>query len=389
MNDYKIIFRKWLPLFILVIIVVTYFKSLEYIPDLLVSVFNAIDTFINLLVPFFIGALLAYILNIPCRKIENIIIKVNIPFVYKHVRAISVIITYLLVILIFYLTIDAVVPIIVSQITALGKSLQVYYEENLKEVISFYYEENLKDAISAYYESYLEDFIPNLDFSSTSSIAQITTPILNNILLYVKNIIEFSASLFKIFLSIVSSVYFLVYADDILKFLLRFIQTMFPKRVVGIFLKYGSQLNLYSYRYIHCQVIDGLILGIIVTIGLIAIGIDYAILFGLLLAILNFIPYFGSIFGTLLTILIIFCSEGITKTLVASLFLLIAQQLDANFIQPKLLGNSFKLNPVFIIISISIGGYYYGVLGMIAAIPVGAVLRNMLVDFMDFREYRR
>ena len=105
-----------------------------------------------------------------------------------------------------------------------------------------------------------------------------------------------------------------------------------------------------------------------------------------MLGIVNYIPYFGSIFGTLITIVVVAFTQGLTMGIAAAVTLLILQQLDANFIQPKLMGGSFSISPLLIIISITIGGAAAGVFGMIVAIPIVAVLKDILENAIQYHE---
>ena len=363
-------FRHWVGPFVFAICVIAFFKLFDYLPLGLEWVQN----FGVALSPFVVGASIAYILNMPCKKINSLLLKININFIKNHSKGFSVILTILLVFFTIYLVINAVAPIVTAQIVELARVLQVVFERTIR------------DPQYLIYLGYFEEFFPDFDWRTFLSTSTLLQSLMDNVFLSIRNIIGISSSLFSMFISIVSSIYFLMFSKDILAFFVRLIRAFVPRRLVSLIFRYGSQLNSYFYQYIYCQIIDGIILGLAVTIGLTILGIDYAILFGILLGVLNIIPYFGSIFGTLFTILVITFSNGLTTGITSSIFLLITQQLDANVVQPKLLGDSFKLNPLFVISSISVGGFYYGILGMILALPIGAVLRNIVVDLMEFSE---
>ena len=370
MNNHEHGFKRWVAPFVFAICVVAFFKMFDYLP----IGFSWIKSFGNALSPFVVGAAIAYILNMPCKKINSLIKKINVKFIVQHSKGISVVITLLFVFSLIHLVINAVIPILVDQVLGLAEILRRVYER----VIS--------DPQYLVYFRYFEEFFPDFNWRTMLTTSSLIQSLMDNVLLSIRNIIGLSSSLFKMFISVVSSIYFLLFSEVILSFAVRLIRAFTPKKVMLTFFKYAEQLNSYFYQYISCQIIDGLILGTAVTIGLTVLNVDYAILFGILLGVLNIVPYFGSIFGTLLTIVIIIFSHGLTTGITASVFLLITQQLDANVVQPKLLGDSFKLNPLFVITSISIGGFYFNILGMILALPIGAVLRNIVVDLMEARE---
>ena len=374
MNNNEPWLLKWRGPFIFAVSVITFYQIMLYLP----VVFFWVQNFALALSPFVVGASIAYILNIPCKQINNILKKFNI----KYSRAISIILTFALCIFIVYLVFNAVIPIITNQIVDLARVLHALYDRITREpeYLLFY---------QVYVQPYFEELFPDFDLRNFLSASTVINSLADNLMLSIRSVIGLSSSLFTLFISVVSSIYFLIFSETILKFFARLVRAFTPIKICNVLFKYGGQLNSYFYQYIYCQIIDGIILGTAVAVGLTLLGIDYAILFGVLLGVLNIIPYFGSIFGTLFTIIVIMFSNGFTVGLTSSIFLLITQQLDANVVQPKLLGDSFKLNPLFVISSISVGGFYYGILGMIIALPLGAVLRNIVVDLMEYEERKR
>jgi predicted PurR-regulated permease PerM len=116
---------------------------------------------------------------------------------------------------------------------------------------------------------------------------------------------------------------------------------------------------------------------------------DFALVLGIMLGIVNYIPYFGSIFGTLVAVVIVAFTQGILMGLISLGILLVIQQCDANIIQPRLMGGSFKLSPLLVIISITIGGAIAGIFGMIIAIPIVKVLADISVDIVSNYEKQK
>jgi predicted PurR-regulated permease PerM len=115
----------------------------------------------------------------------------------------------------------------------------------------------------------------------------------------------------------------------------------------------------------------------------------FALVLGVMLGIVNYIPYFGSIFGTMLAVLIVTFTQGIQMGLIALAVLLVTQQIDANIIQPKLMGESFKLSPLLVIVSITVGGNLFGIFGMIIAIPIVKVLADAVEEILKNHEKRK
>ncbi|MCL2839366.1 MAG: AI-2E family transporter [Defluviitaleaceae bacterium] len=113
------------------------------------------------------------------------------------------------------------------------------------------------------------------------------------------------------------------------------------------------------------------------TIVLLILGSPHAIVLGIMLGIVNYVPYFGSLFGTIVVVIVVALTQGFTMGAISAGLLIVVQQIDANIVQPKLMSGSFSLSPLLVIISITIGGAIGGILGMLVAIPIVAVLKDI------------
>jgi predicted PurR-regulated permease PerM len=198
-----------------------------------------------------------------------------------------------------------------------------------------------------------------------------------------------SSAIFTGFLAFISSIYIPIEKEKIKAFLCRLLGAFTPDTFCNATIEYAGKLNRNFKQYIFIQTIDSCILGTIVTIELFLLRSPYALLLGIILAVLNYIPYFGSIIGSGIAIIIIAFTQGIPMAGIAALVLIVTQQIDGNIIQPKLMGGSFSVSPLLVIISITVGGVIGGVLGMIAAIPIVAVLKNMLENIIIHFEQKK
>ena len=115
------------------------------------------------------------------------------------------------------------------------------------------------------------------------------------------------------------------------------------------------------------------------------LGIKYWVLLGFMIGLFNIIPYFGSIVGVAIATVITVFTGGFTKAVWMLIVVIILQQIDANIINPKIIGNALKLSPILVIFSITVFGAYYGVLGMFLAVPIIAVIKILVNDFIEYR----
>ena len=106
----------------------------------------------------------------------------------------------------------------------------------------------------------------------------------------------------------------------------------------------------------------------------------------LITGLFNLIPYFGAITATVLAGLITAFTKNFTSGLIVVAVLIVLQQLDANFIQPKLLSGSLNVRPFWVIMGILIGGGLFGFIGIFLAVPLIAMLRIIALDILEGRE---
>ena len=113
--------------------------------------------------------------------------------------------------------------------------------------------------------------------------------------------------------------------------------------------------------------------------------VKYAVLLGFMIGVFNLIPYFGAIIAIVLAALITIFTGGIGQAIIMTISVTILQQLDANIINPKILGNSLSISPLLVIFAVTIGGEYFGILGMFLAVPVFTVLKIIITDYIEFK----
>ena len=124
-------------------------------------------------------------------------------------------------------------------------------------------------------------------------------------------------------------------------------------------------------------------IGVSSTILLSILNVKFAVTLGILLGICNMIPYFGSIFASIVAGVITLFTGGVTQAITVLLVLLILQQIDGNIIGPRIMGDALNVNPILIIVSITIGGAYFGVLGMFLAVPVAAIIKIIVSEWLN------
>lgn len=371
MEEIKQGWKKRISWLLIAITVVVVYKMLDNFS----SIQAWFRTLFTMLKPFLIGLLIAYILFIPCRKIENVLKKSKFKIVSKKARGISVIATYIIFVAIVIIIINCIFPILIDSIVELVSNIPGYYDTLVNKYAELPEDSILKSDIIKEKMSELA----NIDIKQFLNINN------DKIIEYVKNIIDVFSGIFDVFVSIVVSVYILLQRSSIVRALRRFARAIFKKDTYETINRYFTNSNEVFFTFITSQLLDAVIVGILTTIAMLILKVKYAPLLGFIIGLFNMIPYIGAIVAVAFAIIITLITGGLGKALIMAIVVIILQQIDANIINPKILGSSLRTSPLLVLFSISIGGAYFGILGMFLAVPIAVVLKTILTDFVDSR----
>ena len=147
--------------------------------------------------------------------------------------------------------------------------------------------------------------------------------------------------------------------------------------------------NSIFFTFVTSQIIDAFIVGIVTSIVMSLMNVKYAVLLGFIIGLFNVIPYFGAIVAVVIAAVITIFTEGISTALWMTLIIIVVQQIDANIINPRILGTSLNLSPILVIFSVTCGGAYFGPIGMFLAVPVAAVLKILIDDYIEIKKLRK
>ena len=375
--------KSMLPYFILAVGVIIMHQIVSQIITADSFVVEIFSRFWHTIAPFLTGAMIAYILNLPCSGIQKLLGRVKNKFVQRKSRALSVLILVLIIIAIFALTLNWVIPAVIESAVMFGDEFETYmatvavWIDNFNAIELPEFLDDILHIDEATIIAMAQDFMA--DFDGGGFTAGL-----------IAGLGGAASAVFHMFITIVSSIYILIEKDRLKAFVCRFLAAVTETGTYNTILKYSCKLNNNFRQYIYTQTLDGLILGtIMIAVLFFGFRSPYALILGLILGILNYIPYFGSIVGTAIAVLVIAITQGLTIALIATVVLFAIQQLDGNVIQPRLMGETFALSPLLIIISVTIGNVYGGILGMLIAIPIVAILKDLLDTYILYREEKK
>ena len=278
----------------------------------------------------------------------------------KTRRAFGVTATFVLIAMIVLFIISMLVITVTKSISAIDFKDLVDYVESLETDFSAFW---------SVVESKLADFNINLgDFGSSAA------KTFNNI----------SSGASTLLFANIFAIYFLL--DDQIGEYWKDVLILFTSEKTRNSLKeFVADADRVFSGYIRGQFLDALLIGVMVTIALLIAGIPYAVVIGLLTAVGNLIPYVGPIvgFGSLI---IVCLSEGsLAHLVIGGIVLAVVMAIDGNIINPKLLSDNVEIHPILVIVALIAGGQMGGVLGMLIAVPVAALLKQQFDKFVAKR----
>ncbi|MCH5268594.1 MAG: AI-2E family transporter [Lachnospiraceae bacterium] len=324
---------------------------------------------IQIISPFLAGLLIAYFLLPLVGRCERLLNRCIAHNKYPRiVRYISILVAYVLVIGFIIVAVVFVVPEVGESIQELTESIPVMYDHIANFLMA------------------LQDKYPDLDMEDlTEQLKAMVPDLVNHGTNLVKNLVpviySFSMSvvrgLINVLLAIMLSIYMIASREFFLRHAKRLIYALLTEKHGDAFCKTCRECNDIFSAFLLSKAVDSFIIGCLCCIIMSIIGLPYAVLLSVIVGITNMIPYFGPFIGAVPGVLIYLCTDP-AKALVFAIMILILQQFDGLVLGPRLLGQSTGLNPVWVIFAITVGGAYFGIVGMFIGVPVVAVFAFLL-----------
>lgn len=357
MHDLKEL-KKW---FILIIFAILTYWLINNIGLL----FGFIGKIFDVLFPFIFGGILAFILNIPMTKIEKFLEKKTkskrIP-----IRVISIVLSLLIFIFVILFIAFLLLPELISNIQLLINSLP-----NLINKV----EEFVTNILAKYPDIQVE--IERI-FNETGNINNILTTVLNY---FVNGAIMFISSLVSSIVTLFTGIIFAIYILSQKEYLKRsfkklmyvYIKNEYVEKIIYVF----KLSNKTFSKFVSGQCVEAIILGTIFFMVLSLFRFPYTLIISVLTTITALIPIFGAMIAMVVGAILIAITNPIQAVLFIVIFLII-QQLENNFIYPKVVGKSVGLSPMWTLLAITVGGNLFGIVGMLLGLPLASVIYTLV-----------
>lgn len=332
-----------------------------------------IKKFFAILSPVLLGILFAYLLNPVVRFFEN----KAFAFITKNgkkrrlARALSVTCTYVIVLIALTGFVALVVPQIVSGYADLSSNMSNYIKTIQGWLASLAGTNEYISQIVEKLTAYLSDLLGRLSELIAELLPSITK-VLSGVITVIKNS----------FIGIIMSIYFLLAKERLGAQAKKIAKACMNEKKYESFMKNVTVADKSFGGFISAKILDSIIIGIICFFSMAMLGMPYYPLISLIVGVTNVIPFFGPFIGAIPGVFIIFITNP-TKALWFIVLIFLIQQLDGNYIGPKLIGSSIGLEPVWIIVSITVMSGLLGFTGMVFGVPLFAVIYAFIKNSVE------
>ena len=360
----KPLFRMLLALIVITLVLYQSLENIDLVLASLVFVWRLVS-------PFIFGAALAYFLR-PAYLWFLAVLKKLIRISNKKFDGVYSAVALLLLLTSFSMLIISlaffVVPELVQSVQSIGDNLPGF----IKHV------EGLFETLSKQY-AWAELFT---SFSWSSILNEVTAFVQNIVMALFANLSGITSGFYRFTITLIFALYLVIEPKDVIKPIHWIFDHALSEHVKN---RVTSVLDIAKdvmSRYIKGTLLDALLVGILFFISLTLMGIPSAMLVSFLQMIANLIPVFGALIGALLSAILIAVVDP--SALVPFFILVIViQQVDANLLQPKIIGESVGLPGVYVFIAVTVGSQLFGFWGLLLSVPVSAIVFALIRSIFE------
>ena len=334
-----------------------------------------LDTLEQLLTPLLGALVIVYLLRPGVLAVENALARQPLLKSADVRRTLGIVAVYLTVIAVFFALIYGIYAMIGGKLSN---------NATLTDMIADLTEYQKKSILSV---NAISEKLQSLNIPVSANINEKIAELVSSVQRYFAYILEHTAgfvislggNIFSFVLATALSVYLIKDAEYFADLWRKLFGLVFGKSAAGA--KTTEILGIVDdtfKKFIRGQLLEAAIVGVLSAVVLYLIGIDYAIMIGVISGVCNMIPYIGPIAGTVLAVIMALLSGQPVLALWATAGMILVQQIDNNLLAPKIVGDSVGLHPVFTMLAIVIGGNMGGLIGMLTAVPVAASVKILL-----------
>lgn len=367
--DIKSNWRRILSLLITIILIYWVINNLNIVKDFT-------DNMVNAFQPFIVGGVLAFILNLFVKHIENWLVKWKKGY-KKWFRPLSILLSFSFVVLVLIFLIFLVIPdlqmtvtsfieVVPAQISNVISWTESFIESNT-EIVQFIQEVNIDfNSIQQQLIDYVQTFATNM---------------LGNIIEIIFGTIS---SIVTIFIAIVFAFFLLTNKEKITRQFKKIIYSTWSLEWANYIVNVGKKANEIFSNFVGGEIIEAFILGTLVYVGMTIFNFPYSLSVSVITGFLALIPVFGAILGGIIGFILI-SVVSFTQAIWFIVFIVIIQQVEGNIIYPRVVGNSVGLPGIWVMVSVTVGGSFFGIIGMLISVPLVSLIYSLISATVNHR----
>ncbi|HFR3538535.1 AI-2E family transporter [Streptococcus iners] len=338
------------------------------------TIYKAVQILLGSMNSLFIGSIIAFILNVPMKKIEDQIEKIS--FLNKSKRSLAIVGVLIGFALIVTGLVLIVLPTLMSTVSQLVTVSSTAIPKSVNALTSFLEKNGLLAGQLGEQIAGMLDQLKNLTF-----ISNLVTPVLSGLVSNVTGIFSNTMTLVMAFfftLAILGS------KEHLQAMTGKFLQAILPTKTVRV-ISYIGEVIVDTYdKFLMSQIVEACIIGTLVFVSYSLSGIPYASMAGILAGVLSFVPYIGPFTACLISALFVAVQNPLLALWSIALFQII-QLIEGNVIYPRVVGQSVGLPTLFTLAAALIGGNLFGLLGMVFFTPIFAVIYRLVREWVASR----
>ena len=322
--------------------------------------------------PLLIGCFIAFVLNLILKRIEpHYFPKRNEKWVQKTKRPACIVISLIIVSVTVVIVSWLAIPQMIHSLGIVVQSLPELYKNGVElwtywsSQFSFLPVDSVKQAVP------FDSVVSNLGKAGSQSATYLVSIMGNAV-----------GAVFDFTIGLIFAIYILANKEEIQEQVSRLCKVYLPMKWDYRLHHWGKVAVDTFGSFLVGQFLDALILGAMVALGLFVCGVPYAATIGCVIGLTALIPLLGAYLGGAIGLIMLLTVSLMDATLFV-IVLVIMQQLEGNFIYPKIVGNSVGLPGIWVFAAITIGGSLYGVLGIFLSVPLAATLYKLIGENMD------
>lgn len=352
-----------MQLILFTIIVIFAFINISYL-------WTFIKYIIAIFMPFIIGAMMAFVLNVLLNVVENKLFKKlnkkNTKTWKKLKRPVSLVTTFIIIIAIIALILGLIIPQLKNTVELFTENFDSYKTQSVELLEKVGIEKKTINKLNNNIENIQEEATKYISKNS-DKIMQTTVGVATTV----------AGTVTTIVLGMVFAIYILLKKEDLTRQFKKLARAYLPEKRQRTLKEISTLSNKTFGNFVSGQCIEALIIGLLCFIGMLILQIPYAPTIAVLVGFTALIPVFGAFIGTAIGAFLILMVDP-TKALVFVIFIIILQQLEGNLIYPKVVGNSVGLPGIWVMVAVTVGASIGGILGMLLSVPVCSILYSIL-----------